>query len=73
MSTGLQVRWCHDIRQIPASAWHALQTERTSPFLEYEWLYSLEASGCASPKTGWLPCHLLVEAGGNRLRRPPCI
>jgi predicted N-acyltransferase len=71
MSTGLKWRWCHDIREIPAGAWHALQTERTSPFLEYEWLHSLESSGCASRRTGWLPCHLLVEADGQLVAAAP--
>jgi predicted N-acyltransferase len=36
-----------------------------SPFLEWDWLRQIEASGSASPATGWLPRHLTVRAGSR--------
>jgi uncharacterized protein len=31
-----------------------------SPFLDYDWIHSLEESGCASDATGWESLHVLV-------------
>lgn len=36
-----------------------------SPFLEWEWLASLEESGCTDARTGWLPQHLVLREGGR--------
>ena len=67
----MKLRWCHDISQIPSDRWQALVTDRTSPFLEWEWLYCLEASGSAKPNTGWMPCHLLLEVDGQLVAAAP--
>lgn len=32
-----------------------------NPFLSYDFLYALEASGCATPETGWMARHLVLE------------
>lgn len=37
------------------------------PFLTWEFLEALEASGAARPETGWSPCHVLVEGPGDEL------
>jgi predicted N-acyltransferase len=42
--------------------WDALVGEG-SPFLEWGWLASLEETGCASAKSGWLPQHLVLRDG----------
>ena len=47
---------------IDPAAWDALVGE-DSPFLEWAWLASLEESGCASQRTGWLPQHLALFDG----------
>ena len=49
----------------------ALVGDRTSPFLEWDWLYCLEESGAAEANTGWLPCHLLVEEDGLLVAAAP--
>jgi len=36
----------------------------SSPFLKWDWLDSLEQSGCVNDKTGWLPQHIIVEKAG---------
>ncbi len=71
MSIRLTLRWCHDIREIEASAWNALVTDQTSPFLHWEWLWCMEHSGSATGKTGWLPSHLLIEHEGDLIGALP--
>ena len=36
-----------------------------SPFIKWDWLDSLEQSGCVNEETGWLPHHLIVEREGK--------
>ena len=44
-----------------------------NPFLSYEFLTSLEDSGCAVPRTGWRGQHLRLEdSEGNLLGAVPC-
>ncbi len=44
-----------------------------NPFISYDFLSSLEASGSAVAKTGWQPQHLVAEdAGGQVLGVVPC-
>ena len=47
---------------IDPADWDALVGDE-SPFLEWAWLASLEESGCASRRTGWLPQHLALFDG----------
>jgi len=37
------------------------------PFLSYSFLYSLEASGSASPRSGWAPYHLALETSAAEI------
>lgn len=37
------------------------------PFLDWDFLEALEASGCAAPDTGWSPRHMLIRDGAGRL------
>src|SRR5947209_5600406 len=44
-----------------------------NPFISYDFLYSLEASGSATARTGWQPQHLLAETtDGSILGLVPC-
>ena len=47
---------------IDPTAWNDLVGD-DSPFLEWEWLASLEEAGCVTPETGWLPQHLALYEG----------
>jgi hypothetical protein len=47
---------------VDPATWDTLVGD-ASPFLEWGWLASLEASGCVSPQTGWLPQHLTLWDG----------
>lgn len=51
------------LEKIPASDWNAL-AGGDNPFLRHEFLAALEASGCVSAKTGWIPRHLVAHADG---------
>jgi predicted N-acyltransferase len=48
------------VAEVPAQAWNAL-VAGGSPFLEWEWLASLEHAGCVSSESGWQPRPLVVR------------
>ena len=64
------IRISHDLTQEPREPWQRLATGE-SPFLEWDWLASLEASGCATEETGWSPHHLLAERDGELVGAAP--
>lgn len=47
------------LRDVPRDAWDALVGDG-SPFLEWEWLVTLEDAGAVGGDTGWLPQHLTL-------------
>ena len=54
---------------IGAATWDACANPagRTDPhpFTRYDFFAALEETGCAAPRTGWRPCHLVIERGGT--------
>ena len=56
---------CHDITGVSEAAWNrcANAGDEYNPFLDHRFLRALEASGSASPKTGWQPFHLVLQQG----------
>src|SRR5215468_4946843 len=58
------------VASIAAAEWNALVGD-ASPFLEWEWLASLEEAGCVGARTGWLPRPLVVREGGRLLAACP--
>jgi predicted N-acyltransferase len=62
----MRTRITEAIGTIPTDDWNALLADR-NPFLRHEFLGAIEASGCASPETGWLPCHVLCESDEGAL------
>lgn len=76
---GLAVRIAASIGAFTKAEWDRLAgTTRGdpagyNPFLSYEFLTSLEESGCAVPRTGWHGQHLRLENGaGDLLGAVPC-
>ncbi len=65
-----QARIVTDITHIERSQWDALVGEE-SPFLEWDWLASLEEAGCVRAERGWGPHHLVVESGGRLVAACP--
>ncbi len=58
------------VREIPRDEWNALVGEE-SPFLEWEWLASLEESGCVGERTGWAPRPLVAREAGRLVAACP--
>ncbi len=54
--------------QIGAEAWNACANPEgradPHPFTRYEFFAAIEETGCAAPRTGWQPAHVVVERGG---------
>lgn len=58
------VRVVDSLMAVDASAFDACadpDPKRFNPFVTHAFLEALEASGCVSAETGWLPQHLLLE------------
>jgi uncharacterized protein len=51
--------------------WDALVGPEGSPFLEWDWLASLEEAGCVRSQAGWAPHHLTVRDGGRLVAAAP--
>jgi predicted N-acyltransferase len=64
MEAELSVRIVRKIRDVPREVWDGLARD-SSPFLKWDWLDSLEQTGCVTEKTGWSPHHLVVEQNGR--------
>jgi predicted N-acyltransferase len=54
------------ITQVPADSWNMLVGSEY-PFLQHEFLYALEKSGCTSAQSGWKPKHLLLKNNAGKL------
>jgi predicted N-acyltransferase len=57
-----EIEMLEGVATVPRGAWNALVGDE-SPFLEWDWLASLEEAGCVGPETGWQPCPLVVRDG----------
>ena len=58
------------IREIPRDDWNALVGDE-SPFLEWDWLASLEEAGCVGGQTGWAPRPLVARENGQLVAACP--
>ena len=58
------------VREVPAAQWNALVGD-ASPFLEWEWLASLEEAGCVGGKSGWTARPLVVREAGRLVAAVP--
>lgn len=67
----LQVRVVQAITDVPESAWNALLGEDDAPFLEWQFLASLEESGSAVPEKGWHPNHFSLWRGSELVAAAP--
>ncbi|HEY5411546.1 MAG TPA: GNAT family N-acetyltransferase [Caulobacteraceae bacterium] len=69
MAKPILVEACESIAEIGREAWDACAGNPAyhgHPFTQFDFLDAAEQSGCATPRTGWAPRHLLIrdEAGG---------
>ncbi|TVQ37389.1 MAG: GNAT family N-acetyltransferase [Spirochaetaceae bacterium] len=67
----LAVEWHAAIGEIDREAWDRLARPLKTPFLEWEWLYQLEASGSIQPHNGWIPVHLALSHQGRLVGAAP--
>jgi uncharacterized protein len=68
-SDKLTARLAGPAASIGAAAWNACanpEGERSPhPFTRYEFFAAVEESGSANTRSGWRPCHLVVEDDGR--------
>jgi len=60
-----RARFLRSIADIDAASWNGLAGS-SQPFIRHEFLLALEESGCAVPRTGWTPQHLVIEDAQGR-------
>jgi predicted N-acyltransferase len=60
-----RTRFLDSMAQIDPHSWNRL-AGWAQPFLRHEFLLAMEESGCAAPRRGWTPCHLLLEDARGR-------
>jgi len=56
----VEIEMLESIADVPRNEWNALVGEE-SPFLEWDWLASLEHAGVVGGETGWLPRPLVAR------------
>ena len=59
-----RIRIVHRLAEVDLSSWNALASQ-AGPFLQWEWLTSLEEAGCVTAQTGWAPHHILLDEAGQ--------
>ena len=67
---GRTIEVLEGVASVPRDAWNALVGE-ASPFLEWEWLASLEEAACVGPEQGWQPRPLVVRENGRLVAACP--
>ena len=75
--TGLVARVFDDPAEIDAAQWNALVEAQPSvtPFMRHEYLLALQASGSATPATGWAPNFIALfdDARPGAVLRAACL
>lgn len=64
----IRVRMIERMSRVEPAAWNAVANPPGAPydpFLSWNFLDSLETSGCAVEETGWAPRHLIAEDGNG--------
>ncbi len=65
-----EVELASGVAELPRGEWNALVGEE-SPFLEWDWLASLEEAGTLTRESGWLPHPLVVRDRGRLIAACP--
>ena len=65
-----EIELLEGVSELPRDAWNALVGDE-SPFLEWEWLASLEEAGTLGGEAGWLARPLVAREGGRILAACP--
>jgi predicted N-acyltransferase len=67
----LSLRVHERIAEIPREAWDAVAVPAESPFVEYDWLATLEDTGCTGEDAGWIPRHFALYRGTDLVACAP--
>lgn len=67
----LDVRVLTKLNDVNPTAWDALLSARSTPFLRHAWLHALEQSGCTGTRAGWIPRHLTLWRGKSLIAGAP--
>ncbi|HWH77005.1 MAG TPA: GNAT family N-acetyltransferase [Candidatus Binatus sp.] len=70
MADEVTLRVMRKVAEVTRARWDALAAD-VSPFLKWDWLDSLEQSGCVNEETGWVPHHIVVEQGAKLVAACP--
>jgi len=68
---GLTFRALDAVSDVEHTAWDALLDAQATPFVRWDFLHALEASGCAAPRAGWTPRHLTLWRDGRLIAAAP--
>lgn len=63
----MSIHVVHELSDIAAGEWNALEGGIDNPFLRHEFLANLERHGCVGELWGWRPRHLIVRDAEHRL------
>ncbi len=66
----VEIECLSGVRELQASEWNALVGD-ASPFLEWEWLASLEEAGCVGGRSGWTSRPLVARENGRLVAAAP--
>ena len=67
----MNIKFLNSIQDCPAEQWQSL-FNTDYPFIQHNFLLSLETSGCTQAKTGWTPYHLIVLQADKPIAAMPC-
>ena len=66
----LRIEWAEGVKAVARDEWDELVGAET-PFLEWDWLASLEDAGAVGAESGWFPRPLLVRDDGRLIGACP--
>ncbi len=70
MESKLTAKIINKTAEVKREVWDRL-LDGGSPFMRWDWLDSLEQTGCVSEKTGWIPHHIIIEKKGKPIAACP--
>ena len=70
LAPAIEIRTLKGIAEVTAAEWDRLAPPG-DPFVCHAFLLALEASGSATSRTGWQPCHLAVRDGARLVAAAP--
>jgi len=71
VSASRRIEIAREMRRFARDDWDRLVGAGGSPFLEWDWLASLEDAGCVSPAAGWGPQHVAIWDGDELVAAAP--